>query len=172
MCNKILFSIIFLAQLYFGVASAADLTIPDAIKVPEGNSAYLTVHAKGDQIYLCGFDAGVYTWKWQAPDAKLYDIQAQALVGSHGAGPSWVYKDGSSVKAKVIQKSSTTDKSSVPLLLLEVTGHKGDGLMAKATYIQRINTLGGVAPLSGCDANHLGSEKRVVYSADYNFYSK
>lgn len=172
MYNKIVFFIVLLSQLCFGAARAGEVTIPEEIRVSEGNNMYLTVHAKGDQIYLCGFDAGVYTWKWQAPDAKLYDIQDQALVGSHGAGPSWAYKDGSSVKAKVIQKSSTTDKSSVPLLLLEATGHKGDGLMAKATYIQRINTLGGVAPLSDCNANHLGSEKRVFYSADYVFYSK
>jgi hypothetical protein len=172
MYNRIIFLIVFLSQLCFGAARAGEVTIPEVIRAPEGNNMYLTVHAKGDQIYLCGLDAGVYAWKWQAPDAKLYDVQDQALVGSHGAGPSWEYKDGSSVKAKVIQKSSTTDKSSVPLLLLEVTGHKGDGLMAKATYIQRINTLGGVAPLSDCDANHLGSEKRVAYSADYNFYRK
>jgi Protein of unknown function (DUF3455) len=172
MCNKIVFSIVFLAQLWFGVAKAVDVAIPDAIKVPEGNSAYLTVHAKGDQIFHCVLKTGEYSWKWHAPEAKLYDSQNQALVGSHGAGPSWTHKDGSSVKAKAIQKIDAPDKDSAAWLLLEVTEHKGDGVLAKATYVQRINTQGGVAPSSGCDANHLGSEKRVRYSADYVFYSK
>jgi Protein of unknown function (DUF3455) len=172
MCNKIVCSIVFLSQLCFGVASAGDVTIPEAIKVPEGNSAYLTVRAKGDQIFHCILKTGEYSWKWHAPEAKLYDTQNQTLVGSHGAGPSWTHKDGSSVKAKVIQKIDAPDKASAPWMLLEVTEHQRDGLLAQASYIQRVNTQGGVAPLSGCDANHLGSERRVSYSADYVFFNK
>jgi Protein of unknown function (DUF3455) len=172
MCNKIVFSIVFLAQLCFGVANSDDMAIPEAIKAPGGNSAYLTVHAKGDQIFHCVLKAGEYSWKWHAPEAKLYDTHNQALVGSHGVGPSWTHHDGSSIKAKAIQKVDAPDKSSASWLLLEVTGHQRDGVLAKASYIQRINTQGGGMPSSGCDANHLGSEKRVRYSADYVFYSK
>lgn len=140
--------------------------------MPEGNNVYLNLHAKGDQIFYCELSAGIYSWTWQAPDAKLYDTNNKALVGSHGAGPSWTHNDGSSVKAKVIQKIDALDKASAPWLLLEVTGHKGDGLLAQASYIQRINTHGGVSPIAGCDANHLGSGKQVPYSADYIFYKK
>jgi Protein of unknown function (DUF3455) len=172
MYNKIVFLMFFLTQFFSAAVSAGDAAIPDAIKVPDGNSAYLTVHAKGDQIFHCVLKAGEYSWKWHAPEAKLYDTQKQALVGSHGAGPSWTYKDGSSIKAKAIQKIDAPDKASAAWLLLEVTEHKGDGLMAQASYIQRIDTKDGVAPSSGCDANHLGSERRVRYSADYVFYSK
>ena len=39
-------------------------------------------------------------------------------------------------------------------------------------FINRINTHGGLPPSSGCDANHLGTEKRVAYTADYIFYAK
>lgn len=171
MLNKLVFSIGLILFCY-RPATAEIAAIPDAIKVPGGNKLQLTVHAKGDQIYLCILDAGVYAWKWQAPDAKLFDSQTQALVGTHGAGPSWDYRDGSSVKAKAIQKTDAPDKNSAPWLLLEVTGHKGDGLLAQASYIQRVNTQGGVAPSLACDANHLGAERRIPYSADYNFYSK
>jgi len=170
MLNKLVFSIVLFTSCY-GLA-LADTAIPDAVKVPDGKKSLLTVHAKGDQIYLCVLDTGVYTWKWQAPDAELFDNQAQTLVGSHGAGPSWKYRDGSSAKAKVIQKADAPDKANVPWLLLEVTKHNGQGLLAQASYIQRINTQGGVSPTSGCDTNHLGSEKRVPYGADYVFYSK
>jgi Protein of unknown function (DUF3455) len=171
MYNKLIFSMFFLTQFFAAAASAGDAAIPDAIKVPEGNRTYLTVHAKGDQIFHCVLNTGDYSWKWHTPEAKLYDTQNQALVGSHGAGPNWTYKDGSSVKAKVIQKIDAPDKAAA-WLLLEVTEHKGDGVLVKSSYIQRISTQGGVAPSSGCDANHLGSERRVRYSADYVFYSK
>jgi Protein of unknown function (DUF3455) len=172
MYNRIVFFIVLLSQLCFGVANAVDVAIPDAIKVPEGNSAYLTVYAKGDQIFHCILKAGEYAWQWHSPEAKLYDTQNQALVGTHGAGPSWTHKDGSRVKAKAIQKIDAPDKASAAWLLLEVTEHQRDGVLAKANYIQRINTQGGVAPLSGCDNNHLGGESRVRYSADYVFHSK
>jgi Protein of unknown function (DUF3455) len=170
MLNKLVFSIGLFTLCYR--LALADTAMSDVIKVPAGNKSLLTVHAKGDQIYLCGLDAGVYTWKWQAPDAELFDSQTQTLVGSHGAGPSWKYRDGSSAKAKVIQKADAPDKANVPWLLLEVTGHKGDGLMGQVSYIQRINTQGGVSPTSGCDTNHLGSGKRVPYGAEYVFYGK
>ena len=168
--NKLVFSIILMLSCYR--PAMAEVSVPDAIKVPDGNNIYMTLHAKGDQIFHCVLKAGVYSWKWHAPDAKLYDTQTQAEVGSHGAGPSWVYKDGSGVIAKVLQKTDAPDKVSAPWLLLEVSGHKGDGFLALTSYIQRINTQGGVTPSSGCDANHLGSEKRVPYLADYVFFSK
>jgi Protein of unknown function (DUF3455) len=172
MLKKLIFSIIFFSQFCFSVAKADDLTILEAIKVPEGNNVYLNVHAKGDQIFYCALSTGVYSWTWQAPDAKLYDAQNNDLVGSHGAGPSWTHNDGSSVKAKVIQKIDAPGKASAPWLLLEVTGHKGDGLLTHTSYIQRINTHGGMSPVSSCDANHLGMEKKIPYEADYTFYSK
>ena len=36
--------------------------------------------------------------------------------------------------------------------------------------IQRLDTAGGVAPSTGCDAAHEGTEARVDYSANYDFY--
>jgi Protein of unknown function (DUF3455) len=168
--NKLVFPIAFLLLCQRTVL--AEIALPDALKVPDGNNLQLTLHAKGDQVFHCVQKAGVYSWKWHAPEAKLYDTQTKAEVGSHGAGPSWTYKDGSSVTAKVLQKVDAQDKTAAPWLLLEATGHKGEGLFTLTRYIQRINTQGGIAPSSGCDSNHLGSEKRVAYMADYVFFSK
>jgi hypothetical protein len=39
------------------------------------------------------------------------------------------------------------------------------------TSIQRLNTKGGKAPASGCDAAHTDQELRVPYSADYAFFT-
>lgn len=42
--------------------------------------------------------------------------------------------------------------------------------MAKVSYIQRLETVGGLAPASGCDAEHVGAVLRVPYEAVYYFY--
>jgi hypothetical protein len=47
----------------------------------------------------------------------------------------------------------------------------GSRVMAQVISIQRINTKGGKAPASGCDARHAGQEVRVPYSADYRFFA-
>lgn len=149
----------------------ADTSMPEQIRVPAGNKPVLSVHAKGDQIYQCSVDNNKYAWKIQAPDARLYDAQGQ-IVGNHYAGPVWEYKEGSRIVGRIVNKIDIAPKSSISWLLVEVIGHKGNGLFSDVKYINRINTHGGLPPLSGCDANHLGSEKRVPYKADYIFYAK
>ncbi len=167
---KIIFTLAFTLFCYRPVL--ADTIIPDAIKVTDEAKLQLTVHAKGYQIFLCILEAGLYQWKWQAPEATLYDPADQSIVGSHGLGPSWVYRDGSSVKAKAVGKADSPDKGAAPWLLLEAIGHKGKGQFADVGFIQRLHTKGGMSPTSACDSNHLGSEKRIPYSADYIFYGR
>jgi hypothetical protein len=147
----------------------AEVSIPDAIKVPAGNSPVLTVHAKGDQIYQCSVNNGIYSWQLQAPDAKLFDAQGH-IVGNHYSGPIWEYKEGSRVVGQVVSKIDIDPDSSISWLLVKVIAHKGKGLLSEVSFINRINTHGGLKPLSGCDSNHLGAEKRVPYTADYIFY--
>jgi hypothetical protein len=162
--------ILFLWVLLLATVNA-DTSIPEQIRVPAGNKPVLSVHAKGDQIYQCSVDNNKYAWKIQAPDARLYDAQGQ-IVGKHYAGPVWEYKEGSRIVGRIVNKIDIAPKSSISWLLVEVIGHKGNGLFSNIKYINRINTHGGLPPLSGCDANHLGSEKRVPYTADYIFYDK
>jgi len=152
-------------------AAYAEVSIPEQIKVPASYSPVLTVHAKGDQIYQCSANKGEYAWETQAPDAKLFDAQGK-IVGNHTAGPLWEYKEGSRVVGRVVKKIDMAPGSAIAWLLVEVVSHKGDGLFSNVSYINRINTHGGLPPSSGCDANHLGGEKRVAYTADYIFYAK
>ncbi|WP_051300303.1 DUF3455 domain-containing protein [Methylobacter luteus] len=162
--------ILFLWVLLLATVNA-DTSIPEQIRVPAGNKSVLSVHAKGDQIYQCSVDNNKYAWKIQAPDARLYDAQGR-IVGNHYAGPVWEYKEGSRIVGRIVNKIDIAPKSSISWLLVEVIGHKGNGLFSDVKYINRNNTHGGLPPLSGCDANHLGSEKRVPYTADYIFYAK
>jgi hypothetical protein len=59
--------------------------------------------------------------------------------------------------------------------LLDVVGaqdgpNDGDKL-SEATFIQRVNTVGGIAPSTGCaSAADVGKRAFVSYRADYFFY--
>ncbi len=170
MVNTMIKKILILWAILQG-AAYAEVLIPEQIKVPAGYSPVLTVHAKGDQIYQCSVNKGEYAWETQAPDAKLFDAQGK-IVGNHTAGPLWEYKEGSRVVGRVVKKIDMAPGSSISWLLVEVVSHKGDGLFSNVSFINRINTHGGLPPSSGCNANHLGSEKRVAYTADYVFYGK
>ena len=46
----------------------------------------------------------------------------------------------------------------------------GSGAMTGVSYIQRLNTQGGVAPTLACDAARKGQRQVVAYQADYVFY--
>jgi hypothetical protein len=153
------------------VVVCAEISIPEQIKPPSGNNPILTVHAKGNQIYQCSLTGNVYFWQLQAPDAQLFDEQGK-IAGSHYSGPIWEYKEGSRVVGRVVNKIAIAPDTSISWLLVEVVAHKGNGLFSDVSFINRINTHGGLPPLSGCDSNHMGSERGVAYTADYIFYAK
>lgn len=159
------FSAIFL----FPLAIAAR-QVPQQLQPPANSQLLLKVHAKGDQVYICKEDAGKFSWLLKAPDAQLFDKDGNPF-GKHFAGPTWEAKDGSRITAKTVATAPSPDADSVPWLLLDVVTHEGTGVLSRAVAVQRLNTIGGKAPSSGCDASHISKELRVPYSADYLFFS-
>jgi hypothetical protein len=145
-------------------------TAPAQLRPPDGAQLLMHAGAKGDQIYSCKKDDSGYQWILKAPDAQLFD-ESGKLIGSHFAGPSWQLADNSKVIGKVLARSDSSEANAIPWLLLTVTEHSGDGMMAEVTHVQRLNTKGGKAPTTGCDSSHGGEEVRVPYKADYFFYS-
>lgn len=73
------------------------------------------------------------------------------------------------VTGQKIASADAPDKDAIPWLLLAVVSHSGSGKLTNVTHIQRVNTKGGKAPVSGCDASSVG-EVRSPYSATYRFY--
>lgn len=144
--------------------------VPQQIQAPAGEKLLLQVHAKGDQVYTCKEGVTQFAWTLKAPDAQLFDKDGKPF-GRHFAGPSWEANDGSRVKGNAVTNVPSPDADSIPWLLVNIVGHEGSGVLSPATTIQRINTKGGKAPASGCDASHAGQEVRVPYSADYLFYA-
>jgi len=138
------------------------------LAVPDDSQLAFYHDAVGVQIYACQTTKTGYAWTFQAPDAKLFDRRGQ-LVLKHYAGPTWEsVSDHSKVVAKKVAEFSAR-ADAIPELLLQVASHEGEGALADVTYIQRLHTTGGLAPISGCDESHVGATARVDYTATYTF---
>lgn len=135
-------------------------SVPDAIKVPAGNKKIATMPAQGVQTYQC--TGG--TWVFLQPDAVLRNRGRAEVL--HSRGPVWTsVRDGSSVTAAAAANSPVPNV--IPQLLLKSTGNRGPGIFAGVTFIQRLNTTGGLAPAGTCTE---GATTSVPYTADYTFW--
>jgi hypothetical protein len=138
------------------------------LAVPAGNKLRFFYDAVGVQIYGCSATATGFGWVFKFPEATLFDKHG-LVAGTHYVGPTWESTDGSKVVGAKVA-GFTADPTAIPELLLQAVSHTGDGRMSDVTYIQRLDTVGGLAPTSGCDAGHVGAEARVDYTATYFFY--
>jgi len=147
-------------------------TVPDNLKVPQGEVLVLKAQAKGVQIYQCQAKAdnsSQFEWTLKAPEAALLDDKAEN-IGKHYAGPTWEANDGSKVVGQVTERANSADRNAIPWLLLTAKSHEGNGIFSRVTSIQRVNTVGGKPPSTGCDSSHQGDQVRVNYEADYYFF--
>ncbi len=158
--------------LSLAVLALAFIPHPPDATVPEHGRVLSMVEGRGVQIYRCAAEGGNFGWSFDAPEAKLIDQSTQAQVGTHGAGPVWAWKDGSAVKGTVVQKIDSPEAGSVPWLLLsaQAMGEKA-GALSEVIWVRRSETHGGIAPVEGCDAAHVGAVARVAYRARYTFYT-
>ena len=154
--------------------------VPSMIQVPAGNQLFRVAHAIGTQNYVClstGWASPAY-----GPQATLFDEEnEQVLTHFLSSNPdeantpraTWQdSRDSSTVWANAIQGASyTPDPTAIPWLLLEVVGKAngptGGDRLTRTTYIQRLNTTGGLKPTGTCVE---GAKALVPYTADYYFY--
>lgn len=157
-----------LAAMALTASVASAQPVPDRIQVPAGNAPYMQAHAIGAQVYACAATADGPKWQFVEPQAILYDDHAR-LIGVHFAGPTWQTRDGSQVKAARVD-GVTVDPTAIPWLLLKQTSTT-PGRLAATTYVQRLNTRGGLEPAaSKCSTATVGDERKVLYTADYRFW--
>jgi hypothetical protein len=155
-----------------GRSHAAREAMPANLVPPAGQALQRVLLGIGAQVYACRASATVssgYEWTFTAPSAVLLD-EAGAIAGTHFGGPTWLGNDGSSVVGAVIEQAPSPDAAAVPWLLLQGTPSDATGIFSTVTYIQRLDTVGGVAPTAGCDEEHVGAVARVPYSAVYAVY--
>jgi hypothetical protein len=137
--------------------------VPTAIQAPEGNKVHFQAYADGVQIYSWNGSS----WVFQAPEAILYDADGN-VVGTHYVGPTWESNSGSKVVGARVSAAASPNANSIPLLLLRATATEGPGVLARTTYIQRVNTVGGTAPAT--QGASVGEVARIPYTAEYFFY--
>jgi hypothetical protein len=183
--------------LGFGSSAAVAQTVPPVpprLQVPAGHSLFFKAHAVGTQNYVCAPAAtpsGV-GWKFFAPEATLFQTffgQFSQQLATHFLSPNpdeagtaratWQHSiDTSRVWARMIEQSSDpayVEPGAIPWFLLLVVGAEdgpeGGSFLTPAVYIQRLNTSGGIAPATGCDAaTNIGTIALVPYETDYFFY--
>ena len=159
-----------------GISTCAP--IPDSLKVPAGNKFFLQTFARGVQIYQVKrstTDPNVFLWVNIAPLATLYAKPdfVDPLI-HHFAGPTWEFIKGPEKGEKVVASKVagvTPDPTAIQWLLLKAI----DSLSTpdnKITFVQRICTVGGLAPTTGADEAHLGQTDSIPYKASYLFYTK
>ncbi len=154
-----------------GTPAASD--VPAPLRVGSVQRLTIAAHGAGAQVYECaavGSDPTSYAWTLQGPEASLRYAEGKPL-GRHYAGPTWEADDGSKVVGDVVAKAESPDPAAVPWLLLRAAQNSGTGVFAQVRFIQRLHTVGGRAPTTGCDRAYVGTRTRVDYSADYYFYS-
>lgn len=150
----------------------ATVEVPANLVPPASSVLLFDLEATGVQIYACETDpndATSFVWTFKAPEADLFNSRGD-LAATHFAGPTWQGFDGSAVVGAVLERADAPDAGAIPWLLLEAQEHTGSGAFATITYVQRLDTVGGVAPAEGCDESHEGEEVRVPYEATYAFY--
>ena len=148
------------------------VTVPEKLKPGANESLAMIVPAKGVQIYECRAkkdQVATYEWAFVAPQAELFDAHGKR-IGRHYAGPHWEATDGSKILGTVKERAEAPVPDAIPWLLLATKSVGPDGSFSKVTSIQRVNTVGGVAPKAGCTQAEAGTAARIDYTADYYFF--
>jgi Protein of unknown function (DUF3455) len=123
-------------------------------------------YAEGVQIY--GWTGA--SWALVGPEAVLFaDAEGHGVVGFHYAGPTWQTVSGGKVVGAVLERC-TPEPDAIPWLLLQALAAEGPGIFQRTTFIQRLNTVGGLAPTEPGDFP--GEQVRVPYTAEYFFYRR
>jgi hypothetical protein len=146
--------------------------VPATLRAPVDQTLFLEVRAAGVQIYECTSkpDApSAFSWTFQAPEATLIDRWGHA-IGRHYAGPTWELPDGSRVVGEVEARDPGPDPAAIPWLLLRAKSTSGAGPLSQTQSIQRVNTVGGIAPTAPCTEALTHAVVRVPYTATYYFY--
>jgi len=139
-----------------------------SIQVADTERVAFHTYARGVQIYK--WNANTFTWDFDAPRASLFAEPGYfGEVGSHYRGPTWESKSGSKVEARRVPGTGCTpDTTAIAWILLKQIRTEGAGIFAKVTFIQRVNTVGGLAPSTQGEFD--GQIKESPYTAEYYFY--
>ena len=153
-------------------AMYSQASLPAAVQVPAGNKVAMETVGVGEITYQCNPKkdmAGQFEWVFVGPDAKLNDRSGRQVGKYYGPPATWESMDGSKITGTQLAVAPSS-AGNIPLQLVKANPAMGSGAMTGITYIQRVATVGGVAPAMACDAGNAGSKQIVRYQSDYIFY--
>jgi hypothetical protein len=173
--------------------------VPDNIKVPAGNKVFLVGHVVpgfGTQNYVCLPSGAGFAWTLFTPQATLFSEDGGQII-THFFSPNpkepntnprvvspvgtirvtWQHRDSSRVWALAKPENVAPQETAVALLLLTAVnsqaGPTGGDVLSGTTFIQRLNTVGGLADAALCSTSgDVGKQAFIPYTADYFFYKK
>ena len=152
-------------------------SVPAGLQVPAGNQAFREGDAIGTQDYIC-LPSG---WTFFGPQATLFNEHDKQII-THFLSPNpfetgtpprvtWQDSEDTSKVLGMTIASVSVQPDAIPWLLVQVVGAQGGPTggdeLSETTFIQRVNTVGGVAPTTACT---VGMMALVPYSAEYFFY--
>jgi hypothetical protein len=136
-----------------------------SVNVDAGHKLAFHVYAKGVQVYKWNGSA----WAFEEPRAALFaEENFFGEIGTHFRGPNWQSKSGSKVKASAVPGAlCTPDPTAIAWIKLAADETSGPGIFKNVTFIQRVNTKGGLRPT---EPGTLGEIREIEYTAEYYFY--
>ena len=157
-----------------GMSSSAQTGVPEAVRVPAGHSVVLETMGAGEITYECRAKkdmAGAFEWVFVGPEARLMNRRGKAVGRYYGPPATWESNDGSRITGAQLA-IAPGGEGNIPLQLVKANPAMGMGMgaMQGVSHVQRLATLGGVAPALACAAGNAGQKSVVKYQADYIFW--
>jgi len=134
---------------------------------------------------LFGEDGGQVITHYNSPNPLEPNTDPKVVAPEGTIRATWQYRDTSRVWAKVHANDPitgkkgavTVDEKAIAWLLLDRVGSQngptGGDKLTGTTFVQRLNTTGGLAPKTGCNSlTDVGNTAFVPYTADYFFYKQ
>ncbi|BEL02265.1 DUF3455 domain-containing protein [Actinoplanes sichuanensis] len=145
-----------------------DPRVPAELAPPAGHVLHAVLKARGVQIYECRSGA----WTLLEPAASLTGVTmrpVKKVSALHFRGPSWQSdQDGSLLEGDPdgVVRVPAESPNSIQQLRIKAKTNRGIGTFGKVTYVQRIDTVGGLAPAGACT----NGTAAVPYRAVYRFF--
>jgi hypothetical protein len=144
----------------FRAGSGAAATVPALFVAPV---------IRGAQIYACTAQpGGTFAFTQHNVNAILHSGIRHSFVTADVGPPQWIAADASAVTGTLITRTPNGTGNIAELDLAATQSGAPTGRLANVVEIERLNTLGGVAPAGTCDP-HAQPTVSVPYHADYLF---
>jgi hypothetical protein len=137
------------------------------------------------QATLFGEDGGQVITHYNSPNPLEPNTDPKVVAPEGTIRATWQYRDTSRVWAKVHANDPitgkkgavTVDEKAIAWLLLDRVGSQngptGGDKLTGTTFVQRLNTTGGLPPSTGCSSpTDVGNTAFAPYTADYFFYKQ